>query len=176
MKNRYYLRMREYDNRLFLWCNHRLRNRWLDGFLKKFTHMGSAAFTIGCVLSVILFAEGPWRRTGWLSLIALTVSHLLAVLIKNAFQRVRPYNALAQAQIAILPLKDYSFPSGHTTAAFSVAIPFLFVAPGLAQILLPLASIVGLSRIYLGVHYPSDCLAGCFLGSGTALLVVLGAA
>ncbi|MGV2794782.1 phosphatase PAP2 family protein, partial [Clostridium perfringens] len=83
---------------------------------------------------------------------------------------------LAQAQIAILPLKDYSFPSGHTTAAFSVAIPFLFVAPGLAQILLPLASIGGLSRIYRGVHYPSDCRAGCFLGSGTARLGVRGAA
>lgn len=175
MKHRYYLRLREYDNRLFLWCNHSLSHPWLDLILKGLTHLGSAAFTIALTISVVVFATGTWQRAGWLSLIALTLSHLLAVVIKKRFQRTRPYEALQDARISIHPLKDYSFPSGHTTAAFSTFIPFLFAAPGLAQVLLPLAIIVGLSRIYLGVHYPSDVLAGGLVGAATALLVVLGA-
>ncbi|MGG6313811.1 phosphatase PAP2 family protein [Paenibacillus macerans] len=173
MRHRYFLRLREYDDRLFLWCNHSLSHPVLDRILKGLTHFGSAAFTIAFTISVILLASGPLQRAGWLSLIALTLSHLLAVLIKKRFQRTRPYEALQQARISIHPLKDYSFPSGHTTAAFSAFIPFLFAAPALAQLLLPLACVVGLSRIYLGVHYPSDVLAGGLVGSVTALLVVL---
>lgn len=173
MKHRYYLWLREYDNRLFLWCNHSLSHPVLDRLLKGLTHLGSAAFTILFSLSIILFSAEPWQRTGWLSLIALTVSHLLAVLIKKTFQRNRPYDVLQQAKLFIHPLKDYSFPSGHTTAAFSTFIPFLFADPGLAGILLPLAFIVGLSRICLGVHYPSDVLAGGLVGTITAILVVL---
>lgn len=175
MRHRYYLRLREYDNRLFLWCNHSLSHPWLDRILKGVTHLGSAAFTIALTISVVVFATGSWQRAGWHSLIALTLSHLLAVLIKKRFQRTRPYEALQNARISIHPLKDYSFPSGHTTAAFSTFIPFLFAAPGLAQVLLPLAFIVGLSRIYLGVHYPSDVLAGGLVGAVAALLVVLSA-
>ncbi|MCK8486441.1 phosphatase PAP2 family protein [Paenibacillus sp. MBLB2552] len=175
MRHRYYLRLREYDNRLFLWCNHSLSHPWLDRILKGVTHLGSAAFTIALTISVVVFATGSWQQAGWRSLIALTLSHLLAVLIKKRFQRTRPYEALQNARISIHPLKDYSFPSGHTTAAFSTFIPFLFASPGLAQVLLPLAFIVGLSRIYLGVHYPSDVLAGGLVGAATALLVVLSA-
>ncbi|SMF19697.1 undecaprenyl-diphosphatase [Paenibacillus barengoltzii] len=175
MRHRYYLRLREYDNRLFLWCNHSLSHPWLDRILKGLTHLGSAVFTITLTLSVVLFTTGVWQRAGWHSLIALSVSHLLAVVIKKRFQRTRPYEALQNVRISVHPLKDYSFPSGHTTAAFSTFIPLLYAAPGLAQLLLPLACIVGLSRIYLGVHYPSDVLAGGLLGAATALLVVLSA-
>ncbi|KFM94277.1 phosphatase PAP2 family protein [Paenibacillus macerans] len=173
MRYRYYERLREYDNRLFFWCNHKLSHPALDLVLKGITHLGGAAFTIAVTLSVILFAAGPWPKAGWKSLCALALSHLAAVLVKRTFQRTRPYAALRGARISIRPLKDYSFPSGHTTAAFSIAVPFLFTAPGLAQILLPLAFIVGMSRIYLGVHCPSDCLAGGLIGALTALLVVL---
>lgn len=175
MRHRYYLRLREYDDRLFCWCNQSISHPLLDRLLKALTHLGSAAFTVPFAISVILFTNGIWQRAGWLSLSALIISHMLAVLIKRRFQRVRPYDVLAQAKMSILPLKDYSFPSGHTTAAFSTFIPFLFVAPSLTQVLLPLACMVGLSRIYLGVHYPSDVLAGAMVGTLTALALVLGA-
>jgi undecaprenyl-diphosphatase len=61
-------------------------------------------------------------------------------------------------------LKDHSFPSGHTTAVFSVIVPFLLQTPSLAAVLIPLGLSVGISRIYLGLHYPSDVIAGGILG------------
>lgn len=56
MRHRYYLRLREYDNRLFLWCNHSLSHPWLDRILKGLTHLGSAVFTITLTL---LWSSSP---------------------------------------------------------------------------------------------------------------------
>lgn len=175
MKERCFLWMRERDNRLFLWCNHTIRHAVLDRLLKGITHIGSAACTILCMLSVILFAKEPWRDAGWQGLAALAISHVAAVIVKKTFKRQRPYETMSQAAIAISPLKDYSFPSGHTTAVFSTVTPFIFEAVWISYFLLPIAFAVGLSRIYLGVHYPSDCAAGCLIGTVTALLVVAAA-
>ena len=70
------------------------------------------------------------------------------------------------------PLTDHSFPSGHTTAVFSVTVPFMTMEPILLATLLPVALIVGFSRIYLGLHYPSDVLAGATIGTLVALATV----
>jgi undecaprenyl-diphosphatase len=102
------------------------------------------------------------------------VSHLIAVAIKKKAQRQRPYLVLANANVVIKPLPDHSFPSGHTTAAFSTLVPFLLAAPnGIAFLAIPIAVLVGYSRIYLGVHYPSDCIAGFLIGTSVALSVAL---
>lgn len=175
MKQRCLMWISERDNRLYLWCNLRIRHAALDRLLKGVTHIGGAAFTILCLLAVIVFARGPWREAGWQGLAALAISHAAAVMVKKTFKRQRPYEAISQASIAIRPLKDYSFPSGHTTAVFSSVIPFVFQAVWMSYLLLPVAFAVGLSRIYLGVHYPSDCAAGCLIGTATALLVVAAA-
>ncbi|MEV3713209.1 phosphatase PAP2 family protein, partial [Paenibacillus larvae] len=107
------------------------------------------------------------------ALISLTVSHLLAVGLKRKFKRIRPYLALEQVNTAKTMLKDPSFPSGHTTAIFSIITPFLFMTGWFSLVLLVLAILVGMSRVYLGHHYPSDCLVGSFLGTVSALLVVM---
>lgn len=136
--------------------------------------MGGATFTILCTLIVIWFAPEDWRGAGKHSLIALIVSHLITTLIKKKVQRIRPFRILEQVKLGNFPLKDYSFPSGHTTAIFAVVTPFLFLFPMPVSILLILlALLVGLSRVYWGYHFPSDCVAGGTLGTVTALLVVL---
>jgi undecaprenyl-diphosphatase len=160
------------DERLFYWCNQKLRHTLLDKLLRLISHLGSAAFTVICTLSIALFAEQPWVRIGWQSFTALSVSHLIAVVVKKTAQRQRPYLVLANTNVVIKPLPDHSFPSGHTTAAFSTLVPFLFVAPGIAYLAIPLPILVGFTRIYLGVHYPSDCIAGFLIGTSVALMVV----
>jgi len=97
--------------------------------------------------------------------VALAISHLPVAVIKKACRRPRPYIALPGTRTGVKPLKDYSFPSGHSTAIASVVLPFVGAFPMLGAALLPLALLVALSRIYLGLHYPSDCLAGCALGT-----------
>jgi len=89
--------------------------------------------------------------------------------------RNRPYITLAN----IIPLKtarDYSFPSGHTAAAFSAALTINASVPlAISIISFVLAVLIGYSRIYIGVHYPSDVIVGGLIGYGIAgvLLLVL---
>ncbi|WP_028612016.1 phosphatase PAP2 family protein [Paenibacillus harenae] len=172
MLKRFLERFQHHDNRIFYWFNRRISHSRLDRFLALFTHMGGAVFTIMLTLSVALFASEPWSGAGWQSFAALSVSFLITTLIKKKLQRIRPCLVLDEAKAVISPLWDPSFPSGHSTAVFSVITPFLFVSPWLTLLLVPLAATVGLSRIYLGMHYPSDCLAGCFVGTTTALFIV----
>lgn len=165
-------RLRDWDRRIFLWCNGLGISPALDRLLRVCTCFGGAAFTVGVTLSVALFAAEPLAAYGRKSFSALAISHLLAACIKRRLRRMRPYEALPQVKIKIAPLCDYSFPSGHTSAAFSTALPFLFAFPWGLYVVLPLACLVGLSRVYFGVHYPSDCAAGALLGMATAGLVL----
>jgi undecaprenyl-diphosphatase len=145
---------------------------WLDLFLNSITHLGGATATLIFTLCLSIFAPEPWNAIAMQSFVALSLSHLPVAVIKRKYPRLRPYLVLPQTNICKKPLTDHSFPSGHTTAIFSVAIPFMASVPVLSFLLLPLAGAVAWSRIYLGLHYPSDCAAGAFLGSMAALLAI----
>ncbi|WP_010275745.1 phosphatase PAP2 family protein [Paenibacillus senegalensis] len=161
------------DHNLFVWCNQRISHAVLDQLLGIITHMGGAIFTIVSALLVAWLAPEEWSTIGIQSLFALTVSHIIAVIIKRKVQRIRPFRILQQVRVGKFPLKDYSFPSGHTTAIFALVTPFLFiVSPAISLLLLLLAVLVGLSRVYWGYHYPTDCVVGGAIGFITALLVV----
>ncbi|MGG3280910.1 phosphatase PAP2 family protein [Paenibacillus solani] len=165
--------LQQHDHLIFRWLNRKIRNKTVDSMLSLVTHMGGALFTIVLTLSIAFFAPEPWRTMGWQSFIALSLSFLVTALIKKKMRRIRPYLALEKVRFEKKPMKDHSFPSGHSTAIFSIVTPFLFITPWLSLLLLLLALTVSLSRIYLGFHYPSDCLAGCFVGTTSALLIVL---
>lgn len=162
-----------YDKRVLNWFNVKLDHLLLDRFFEMVTHFGGATITIFSTLTVLLFAPAPWRMAALCSLLALTFSHLAVSIIKKSVVRIRPYIALPNIRTGKVQFKDHSFPSGHTTAIFSVVVPFVCVAPWLGAILIPLAITVAMSRVYLGMHYPSDCVAGGLLGSVTALIVMI---
>ncbi|MFP4976316.1 phosphatase PAP2 family protein [Paenibacillus sp. CN-4] len=165
-----FMKLHSWERRLFQWINGRMHNRFFNFWLYYMTHLGGATFTISVTLLLWAFAPAPWDRAAVQALTALAVSHLPVALAKRLYPRMRPYLALPGTNTFRNPLKDHSFPSGHTTAIFATAMPFMVAVPALAFILLPLCLIVGLSRIYLGLHYPSDVLAGAAIGSTVALL------
>lgn len=160
------------EQHLFYWINRRFRHSFLDSLFSTATHLGGAALTISIVLSVSLLGHGEWRTAGIQGCIALVSSHIPVAVMKRTYPRLRPYLVFPDTNTCKNPLKDHSFPSGHTTAIFSIVVPFICLNPSLGFVLLPLAFIVGLSRIYLGLHYPSDCLAGSFIGSASSLASV----
>lgn len=157
------------EQQLFKWINGRLHNRFLNFWLYYLTHLGGATFTIASTLLIWWLAPTPWKDAGMKGAIALGVSHIPVAIVKKLYPRIRPYLALPGTNTFRKPLSDHSFPSGHTTAIFSATVPFMLQSPLLALPLLPVAMIVGFSRIYLGLHYPTDVLAGAVIGTSAAI-------
>jgi undecaprenyl-diphosphatase len=94
----------------------------------------------------------------------------LYTLLKHLFVRERPFITHTGIDPAAAPLDRYSFPSGHTLHAVSFAWQASAHFPELGLVLLPLAALIAGSRVVLGLHYPSDVLAGAALGAALAEL------
>jgi undecaprenyl-diphosphatase len=95
---------------------------------------------------------------------------ILYALLKRLFVRERPFITHAAINRAAAPLDRYSFPSGHTLHAVSFTWQACAHFPELAWVLLPLAALIAGSRVVLGLHYPSDVLAGAAVGAALAEL------
>jgi undecaprenyl-diphosphatase len=161
------------DIRLLYAVNHGIKCRVLDIIMPYITHLGSAGFVVALPTAMIIYRKSGFKILGIEIFIALSASHLIAHVIKRAVNRPRPWIALENVNSYGIRLYNYSFPSGHTTAAFSTAIVLSAYFPLLSSIFIILAFIVGISRMYLGVHYPSDVLIGGAIGSITAALAHL---
>lgn len=167
------------EQKMLIWANRRpsggKRHRFLNKWLSTVTHMGGATFTLATALLYALLAPAPWSLTGWQCLTAVVISHLPVAIVKRKFKRLRPYQALPGVNTGHNPLVDSSFPSGHTTAIFAWLVPILLTSGLWLTFLVPIALIIGISvgwsRMYLGLHYPSDVAAGALIGSVTALAV-----
>ncbi|MDQ0340300.1 undecaprenyl-diphosphatase [Caldalkalibacillus uzonensis] len=160
------------DVKWFGFVNQRLHCQLLDILLPRITHLGGATATLtGLGLTMILCSD-PIRLWAVQALIALIISHVAVQVIKKIVPRQRPYLILPGTRLCPHPLKDYSFPSGHFTASFSIASVFALHSIVLAFLVVPLAVAIAFSRMYLGLHYPTDCLAGAVLGTVTACCVV----
>ena len=155
----------DFECRLFQKVNRYFDKKLLNFFFRNITHLGGAIFTISTVLILMILSSGDTRKVAISSALSLSLSHIPVQIVKKMFPRKRPYLILEKTNFHENPLQDHSFPSGHTTAIFSVIIPFIIFIPALAFSLIPLGVFVGLSRIYLGLHYPSDVLVGAILGS-----------
>jgi undecaprenyl-diphosphatase len=158
---------------VFRFVNLTCHSKYLTSLFGFITHAGGARATILSTLLLLALLPAPIKIWGLQAAFALAASHIPVHLIKKHYPRHRPYLAMPETKMLVYPLKDHSFPSGHTTAIFSVLTPFVFHLPSLALPLIALGSLVALSRIYLGHHYPSDVLVGVLLGGGSGILSTL---
>lgn len=162
------------DNSILLWIRDILACSVFDITMPFISFLGNkGAFWL--LLSVFLFLlGGEKRKWGIMILASLAVTALLAnVIIKPAVARIRPFDAL-QLPILIPPPLDYSFPSGHTAAAFAAATAGILQNKKLGVSLFIFAFLMAFSRLYLSVHYPSDVLAGALIGVLSSQLVFKG--
>lgn len=95
-------------------------------------------------------------------------------LIKSFTERPRPFVKNRNIVPGTTPLDQYSFPSGHTLHAVSFSLIAVHYFPVLGWLLLPFALLVAMSRVVLGLHYPTDVLAGAIIGLALAILFVSG--
>ena len=153
------------DGNILLFIQEHIRQPWMDGFWKAVTHLGDAGlFWIG--LAVVLLIFKKTRKAGFAALFALGIGALITnVAVKNIVARVRPYEVLPELVRIIEKQHDFSFPSGHTCASFAAACALYHALPRRWGIpCLVLAALISFSRLYVGVHYPSDVLAGALIG------------
>ncbi|MGM0501069.1 MAG: phosphatase PAP2 family protein [Bacillota bacterium] len=152
------------DIKLFYLINGKLKCRFLDYLMPYLTNLGGALFTINFTLLFMFFGSDKFQKVGFEALLALASSGIVVQAIKFLFKRKRPYLNLEHVNLIKKPFCLNSFPSGHTTAAFSLAIVIGSNFPSFSLVSNLLASIVGVSRAYIGVHYPSDIFMGATIG------------
>lgn len=153
---------------LLLWVQNALRSPLFDPIVLFFTKLGNAG-ALFIALTLLLLAFPKTRRVGLAAALALLCSLLFTNLIlKNLFQRTRPWEAFDFLRNLVVET-DTSFPSGHTSAAFAFALAVVRAGPKpwrkVKVTVVVLAVLMGLSRLYVGAHYPSDVLAGLLVGS-----------
>lgn len=163
--------MRGSEVTAFFWVNRAWKCSFTDKVMPVLTHLGGAICSIG--LSLFLLAKGNtfWHQIGVHLALSLFTSHVVVAVCKKIVPRQRPYQVLDDVFTGRKVLKDASFPSGHATAAFCTATVLSFALPTLSLLFYSLAFLVALSRVFLGLHYPSDIAIGAVLGTATAWLL-----
>ena len=141
-----------------------LHTPFLDKLMVFITSLGNAGI-IWIVMTIVFLLIPKMRKTGAVMAAALIIDLLLCnVILKNLVARTRPYDVNTGVQLLVSRLHDYSFPSGHTAAAFA-SVTALYLA-GEKKLWKPvLACLIGISRLYLYVHYPTDVLGGALAGA-----------
>lgn len=153
-----------FDNKILEFIRINLHNPFLDKLVPKITILGNMGL-IWIIIGIIFICNKKYRKYGIIMLCTLCIGVLLGDgIIKQLVARQRPFNFIDNLQLLISPPTSFSFPSGHSMSSFSAAT-IIYIANnkmGIGAFLL--AAIIGFSRMYLYVHYPSDVLVGCILG------------
>ena len=159
--------IQQLDEQALVWIAEHVRCAVLDPLMKVYTQMGNTGMLF-IALGVLLLFFKPTRRAGVSALCAMLIGLVVVnFTIKPLVARARPWLVI-ESFVNLVPEHDpNSFPSGHTNAAFAFALAVCMSAP---KKWMKVSAVWGLSRLYVGVHFPSDVLAGAVIGSLCGLL------
>ena len=141
-----------------------IRTGFMDAIMPFITQLGDAGL-IWIILSIGLIIPKKTRKIGFVMIIALILNGIICnIILKPMLARIRPFDVNTAIKLLINKPRDFSFPSGHTSASFTAASVLFFRKSKLFVPSLVLAFLISFSRLYLYMHYPSDVLAGLVLG------------
>lgn len=167
-----FVRVDRAEQRLCALANAVCRRRALRGMFRAVSRLGDGAFWYGLMAAMpLLTGVDRWEyglRVSAQMVCAGAFGLALYKFLKRKLVRERPFIGLIGIECAMPPLDRYSFPSGHTLHAVLFTAIAIRHVPELAIVLVPFALLVAASRVVLGLHYPTDVLAGATLGAVVA--------
>lgn len=160
-----------FESGALVWIQNHLRTEALDAVMPWISKLNNTGLI--AILTVVVFLLWKrYRNVGVTAFLSLLVEFIVLNLVfKPIVHRTRPYVVNEAIDVLCEIPTDYSFPSGHTGAAFAVALVLLFTMPkkfGVTATVL--ATLIAFSRLYNGVHYPTDILGGFVIALVTAVL------
>lgn len=165
--------LKRIDEQVLKWINVSIRNKTFDKIMPIITAAGNLGI-VWVVISVLLIAKSDYRLLGKMIMTSLIITTIVGEgIIKNIVKRKRPFYNNEDKELLIDRPITYSFPSGHTASSFAVAAVFIETENGASFEIIVLASLIAFSRVYLGVHYPSDVLGGGVIGFLCGILTVI---
>ncbi len=161
------------DGNILLWIQENLRSSILNSVMIFITSLGDVGI-LWILSGIVLMIPKKSRKIGIIVFIALFLSLVINNgVLKHLVDRVRPFNAIEALTTIIKEPTDSSFPSAHTASSFAAACVIFQKMDrrfGIAAIIM--AALIGFSRLYLGVHYPTDVLGGALSGILISILAV----
>lgn len=152
------------DIKILFFIQEHHRNFFLDKFIPIVTRLGDLGF-FWIVLACIFILIKKYRKIGIMIFIGIFLCALTGnILLKPLVKRIRPFDLVNFTQLLISAPRDFSFPSGHTMASFSSAAVIISQNKKWGTCAFILAFLIGFSRLYLFVHFPSDVIIGAFIG------------
>jgi len=170
---RWYLnRINQFDSELCIKVNHTSQYWIIRNWFRLISRLGDGVFWYTLMAGIILVQH----KNGILPVVHIALTGLVATVLykwlKGKTLRPRPYEVHQDVWLSGKPLDKFSFPSGHTLHAVAFCGVTLAYFPMLAWLVMPFTVMVGMSRVILGLHYPSDVIAGAILGAAISSLSI----
>lgn len=153
------------DKEILYFIQEFLRSEYLNEIFSFITRLGDWG-VIWIIISIILLIPKKTRKVGVLSICSLLLCYVANdLIIKKIVARERPFNQFSELIPLIKKPIGFSFPSGHSASSFaSAGILFRYLDKKYGILAIVLAGIIAFSRLYLGVHFPSDVIVGIIMG------------
>lgn len=166
--------VRVLEKTILVWIQENIRIKRLNPIVKVYTYAGNGG-TVWIVVCLALTGMKKTRKIGIYSMLSLIFSSLITNLgLKLVFERTRPYEVMNDISPMIITNDPNSFPSGHTSAAFAAGVLWAKTSEKqwVKNLAILQAILMGFSRMYVGVHYPSDVIAGALVGGLCSSLAI----
>ena len=155
-----------FDEGILLFLQENVRFGLLNSLMRGITALGNAG-AVWIAVAILLLCIRRYRKCGVVMLASLLFCTLInTVIFKNLVQRARPFDVIPELTILIKRPSGFSFPSGHASTSFACAwaIMGMKMERKFAVCAFILATLIAFSRVYVGVHYPTDVIAGAVVG------------